>query len=194
MYSDEAGAPAQSPLAPAGARLGRAPAAQIRRGRPLAGADPTAAAGTGPGPACAMRAQLTGIHPCSRRASSARRNQPALDSCDPTSHNASQDDITESTPPRPRRTTSRIPERDLDFPGTETRSDLVDDGELIGGPTPRGRGAQAGAIPHTLKRNSTLYRALGALGCEPRSPDGNPPAQQVDQADSSDQAVQGSSR
>ena len=141
-----------------------------------------------------MRAQLTGIHPTSRRASSARRNQPALDSCDPTSHNASQDDITESTPPRPRRTTSRIPERDLDFPGTETRSDLVDDGELIGGPTPRGRGAQAGAIPHTLKRNSTLYRALGALGCEPRSPDGNPPAQQVDQADSSDQAVQGSSR
>ena len=99
VYSDEAGAPAQSPLAPAGARLGRAPAAQIRRGRPLAGADPTAAAGTGPGPACAMRAQLTGIHPTSRRASSARRNPPPLDSCDPTSHNASQDDITKTTHP-----------------------------------------------------------------------------------------------
>lgn len=47
---------------------------------------------------------------------------------------------------------------------------------------------------YTLNLNSTLYRALGALGCEPRSSDGNPPAQQVDQADSSDQAVQGSSR
>ena len=181
-----------------GARTGTATIPGPTRARPVrpgrAGPGLRGPGLRGPGPACAMRAQLTGIHPTSRRASSARRNPPPLDSCDPTSHNASQDDITESTPPRPRRTTSRIPERDLDFPGTETRSDLVDDGELIGGPTPRGRGAQAGAIPHTLKRNSTLYRALGALGCEPRSPDGNPPAQQVDQADSSDQAVQGSSR
>ena len=52
-----------------------------------------------PGPACEMRAQLTGIHPGSRRASPARRNQPALTLHKHTSHNASPGDITESTPP-----------------------------------------------------------------------------------------------
>ena len=55
----------------------------------------------GPGPACAMRAQRDGVHSGSRRASPARRNQPALDSRDPTSHNASPGDITNSTPPGP---------------------------------------------------------------------------------------------
>ena len=54
-----------------------------------------------PGPACAMRAQRDEIHPGSRRAIPARRNPPALDSRDPTSHNASPGDITNSTPPGP---------------------------------------------------------------------------------------------
>ena len=53
----------------------------------------------GPGPACVMRAQRDGVHPGSRRASSARRNPPALDSCEPASHNASPGDIANSTPP-----------------------------------------------------------------------------------------------
>ena len=58
-----------------------------------------------PSPACVMRAQRDGIHPASRRASPARRNPPALDPRQLTSHNASPGDITKSTPPAsPRRT------------------------------------------------------------------------------------------
>ena len=53
----------------------------------------------GPGPACVMRAQRDAIHPTSRRASPARRNPSALDPRDPTWHNASPGDITETTPP-----------------------------------------------------------------------------------------------
>ena len=52
-----------------------------------------------------MRAQRDTVHPTSRRASPARRNPPALDSCEPTWRNASPGDITETTPPgvgRPR--------------------------------------------------------------------------------------------
>ena len=52
-----------------------------------------------------MRAQRDTVHPASRRASPARRNSPALDSCEPTWRNASPGDITETTPPgvgRPR--------------------------------------------------------------------------------------------
>ena len=53
----------------------------------------------GSGPACVMPGQLNGIHPTSRRASPARRNPSALDPRDPTWHNASPGDITETTPP-----------------------------------------------------------------------------------------------
>ena len=42
----------------------------------------------GPGPACVMRAQRDAVHPASRRASPARHNPPALDSCEPTWRNA----------------------------------------------------------------------------------------------------------
>ena len=61
--------------------------------------DPGAGAGADPGPACAMRAQRDTVHPGSRRASPARRNPPALDPREPTSHNASPGDITRTTPP-----------------------------------------------------------------------------------------------
>ena len=60
--------------------------------------DPGAGAGADPGPACAMRAQRDTVHPGSRRASPARRNPPALDPREPTSHNASPGDITRTTP------------------------------------------------------------------------------------------------
>ena len=50
-----------------------------------------------------MRAQRDTVHPTSRRASSARRNSPSLDSCEPTWRNASPGDITETTPPGVRR-------------------------------------------------------------------------------------------
>mgnify|MGYP000931936412 CR=1 FL=1 len=50
------------------------------------------------GPACVMRAQRDTIYPSSHRASPARRNPPALDPREPTSHNATRGDLTESTP------------------------------------------------------------------------------------------------
>ena len=61
--------------------------------------NPGAGAGADPGPACAMRAQRDTVHPASHRASPARRNPPALDPREPTSHNASPGDITRTTPP-----------------------------------------------------------------------------------------------
>ena len=60
--------------------------------------NPGAGAGADPGPACAMRARRDTVHPASRRASPARRNPPALDPREPTSHNASPGDITRTTP------------------------------------------------------------------------------------------------
>ena len=50
-----------------------------------------------PGPVCVMRAQRNRIHPTSRRTSPARQNPPALDPREPTSHNATRGDLTEST-------------------------------------------------------------------------------------------------
>ena len=63
-------------------------------------ADPGTGRGRcGSDPDCVMRAQRDAVHPASRRASPARHNPPALDSCEPASHNASPGDITNSTPP-----------------------------------------------------------------------------------------------
>ncbi len=62
--------------------------------------DPGAGTGTGPGSACAMRAQRDTVHPGSRHASPARRNPSSLDSREPTWRNASPGDITRTTPPR----------------------------------------------------------------------------------------------
>ena len=46
-----------------------------------------------------MRAQRDAVRLTSRRASPARHNPPALDSCEPTWRNASPGDITKTTPP-----------------------------------------------------------------------------------------------
>ena len=46
-----------------------------------------------------MRAQRDRIHPGSRHASPARQNPPRRDSREPTSHNSSSGDMTNSTPP-----------------------------------------------------------------------------------------------
>ena len=96
-----ASAPPASPT-PGSAR----PAPSLRRsgrGGPGPGcsssADTSSWTGSGPGRACAMRAQRDAVHPASHRASPARRNPPRLDSCEPASHNASRGDITNSTPP-----------------------------------------------------------------------------------------------
>ena len=92
-----------------------------------------------------MPGQLNGIHPTSRHASPARRNPSALDPREPTWHNASPGDITETTPPgaglrhgvgdaaasgqadSPEaglgRAARRVPDRILDFPGTGRAED-----------------------------------------------------------------------
>ena len=54
---------------------------------------------SGTGPAYVMRAQRDRIHPGSRHASPARQNPPRRDSREPTSHNSSSGDMTNSTPP-----------------------------------------------------------------------------------------------
>ena len=56
-------------------------------------------AGGGTGPAYVMRAQRDRIPPGSRHASPARQNPPRRDSREPTSHNSSSGDMTNSTPP-----------------------------------------------------------------------------------------------
>ena len=86
-----------------------------------------AESGAGQFPDCVMRAQRDAVHPASRRASPARHNPPALDSREPTSHNASPGDITNSTPPglAPGSSgagTHRVPGRVPDPPGAETRT------------------------------------------------------------------------
>ena len=72
-----------------------------RCGRLRTGAYPAARGRTrrGPGPACVMRAQRDAVRLTSRRASPARRNPPALDSCELTWRNASPGDLTKTTPP-----------------------------------------------------------------------------------------------
>ena len=86
-----------------------------------------AESGAGQFPDCVMRAQRYAVHPASRRASPARHNPPALDSCEPASHNASPGDITNSTPPglAPGSSgagTRQVPGRVPDPPGAETRT------------------------------------------------------------------------
>ena len=54
---------------------------------------------SGTGPAYVMRVQRDRIHPGSRHASSVRQNPPRRDSREPTSHNSSSGDMTNSTPP-----------------------------------------------------------------------------------------------
>ena len=91
-------------------------------------ADPGTGRGRcGSDPDCVMRAQRDAVHPASRRASPARHNPPALDSREPTSHNASPGDITNSTPPglAPGSSgagTRQVPGRVPDPPGAETRT------------------------------------------------------------------------
>ena len=54
---------------------------------------------SGTGLAYVMRVQRDRIHPGSRHASSVRQNPPRRDSREPTSHNSSSGDMTNSTPP-----------------------------------------------------------------------------------------------
>ena len=104
-----------------------------------------------------MQAQRNGIHITSRRASSARRNPPALDSCEPASHNASPGDITESTPPGAQGIEEPPPRdrgHDQDFPGAR--------GVLR---------ARAGRVPtHHLPDSSGGAGSSGPGGCPAMEP------------------------
>ena len=100
-----------------------------------------------------MRAQRDGIHPSSRHARSARRNPPALDPREPTSHNASPDDITDSTPPgrAPGRPRAIRPPGSAGFaPGArwgEGRSSSADDRAINGSSGCVGDGPVRGRPP-----------------------------------------------
>ena len=92
-----AGAPRPPPLPPdrknTTPRDSTASTAATTRAPPIFGpvrADPRIGQDRrGPSPVCVMRAQCDAVHPTSRRARSARQNPPALDSCEPTSHDVS---------------------------------------------------------------------------------------------------------
>ena len=93
-----------------------------------------------------MRAQRDTVHPASRRASPARRNSPALDSCEPTWRNASPGDITETTPPgvgRPRGWRHR-PGEGVGHPGHGGAASRVAAPGLSAETTPPGGGGLAG--------------------------------------------------
>ena len=129
-------------------------------------ADPGTGRGRcGSDPDCVMRAQRDAVHPASRRASSARRNPPALDSCEPASHNASPGDITNSTPPGLAPGSSGG-----DAPGPGPRSGLPGAGARARGSRGCGRtGALALAAamrarhrPHRARRARAPAMALGS--------------------------------
>ena len=101
-----------------------------------------------------MRARRDAVHPASCRANSARRNPPELDSCEPTSHNASPDDIAKTTPPG-RRGGAHRAERNLHHPRRRL---------------PRGGGAQADSASSPGPRPPTPLRRSA-----PRPPRDPPP-------------------
>ncbi len=135
-------------------------------------ADPGTGRGRcGSDPACVMRAQRDAVHPASRRASPARHNPPALDSCEPASHNASPGDITNSTPPGlapgssgagTRRVPGRVPDSPEQVPGPAgaagaagLRAVAVRARHDRGGPCPW----RAGPWPSTRRRPHRARRA-----------------------------------
>ena len=77
-----------------------------------------------------MRAQRDRIHPGSRHASSVRQNPPRRDSREPTSHNSSSGDMTNSTPPG-------APSGGARTPGAAGRGPYP--GRHRAGPVPEGR-------------------------------------------------------
>ena len=116
-------------------RAGRVPA-KLVRGSPGSGR-------SGTGPAYVMRAQRDRIHPGSRHASSARQNPPRRDSREPTSHNSSSGDMTNSTPPG-------APSGGARTPGAAGRGPYP--GRHRAGPVPEGR--RTGWWPRRRRRGS----------------------------------------
>ena len=120
----------------------------------------------GQGPACVMRAQRDGVHPSSRHARSARRNPPALDPREPTSHNASPDDLTDSTPPgrAPGRPRAIRPPGSAGFaPGArwgEGRSSSADDRAINGSSGCVGDGPVRGRPPPGAPRPALARGAV----------------------------------
>ena len=98
---------------------------------------------SGTGPAYVMRVQRDRIHPGSRHASSVRQNPPRRDSREPTSHNSSSGDMTNSTPPG-------APSGGARTPGAAGRGPYP--GRHRAGPVPEGR--RTGWRPRRRRRGS----------------------------------------
>ena len=137
---------------------------------------------SGTGPAYVMRAQRDRIHPGSRHASPARQNPPRRDSREPTSHNSSSGDMTNSTPPggavgRERRGCCRCrgrrPRRrrwgPCPFPGVPGR--LVPSGSRSPGPAPGAVGREPRG-----NRDITAERPVGGGAGAPRMAIAAPPS------------------
>ena len=144
---------------------------------------------SGTGPAYVMRAQRDRIHPDSRHASPARQNPPRRDSREPTSHNSSSGDMTNSTPPgapsgrsaagaagtgrRPRRRRWGIP-----APGGAMPVVVLRDRPGMGDPRPRALPGGA-RIPGDIGRGPSLRAAARGGGLDvvgaaaPREPPEN---------------------
>ena len=129
-----------------------------------------------------MRAQRDRIHPGSRHASPARQNPPRRDSREPTSHNSSSGDMTNSTPPggavgRERRGCCRCrgrrPRRrrwgPCPFPGVPGR--LVPSGSRSPGPAPGAVGREPRG-----NRDITAERPVGGGAGAPRMAIAAPPS------------------
>ena len=127
-----------------------------------------------------MRAQRDTVHPTSRRASPARRNPPALDSCEPTWRNASPGDITETTPPgvgRPRGWRHRLGEG-VGHPGHGGAASRVAAPGLSAETPPPGGGGLAGGRrgrhdrghPDRLGRSSLSSSTTASTSVRPGPP------------------------
>ena len=127
-----------------------------------------------------MRAQRDTVHPTSRRASPARRNSPALDSCEPTWRNASPGDITETTPPgvgRPRGWRHRLGEG-VGHPGHGGAASRVAAPGLSAETPPPGGGGLAGGRrgrhdrghPDRLGRSSLSSSTTASTSVRPGPP------------------------
>ena len=156
--------------------LSRAGLRPVRAGRvsaKLVGGSPGSGR-SGTGPAYVMRAQRDRIHPDSRHASPARQNPPRRDSREPTSHNSSSGDMTNSTPPgapsgrsaagaagtgrRPRRRRWGIP-----APGGAMPVVVLRDRPGMGDPRPRALPGGA-RIPGDIGRGPSLRAAARGGG------------------------------
>ena len=123
---------------------------------------------SGTGPAYVMRVQRDRIHPGSRHASSVRQNPPRRDSREPTSHNSSSGDMTNSTPPGAPSGGARTPGAAGrgPYPGRHRAEPVPEGRRPVRRPRRRRRGSPAGtagkhAIGRGQDRRAAARRTTG---------------------------------